>query len=159
MLSGCHGGRIKCSSFYSEIWFITRPSGRHCYIHVPFKVLISIDELKRRSWNDILTIFHAWSGPGLEYFRSLHNGDVGLWINNERLTEILTQSRMCLYNRFISFCPRWLNWNKSRVWTRYHILFSFRCLANIKTKGVGSRNLFGRFGSQTATRNKSVSAG
>ena len=31
MLSGCHGGRMKCSFFHSQIWFITRPSGRHCY--------------------------------------------------------------------------------------------------------------------------------
>ena len=36
---------------------------------------------------------------------------------------------MCLYNRFTTFCRRWLNWNKSRVWARCNeaMLFSFRC--------------------------------
>ena len=29
---------------------------------------------------------------------------------------VAEMSRMCLYNRFTTFCQRSLNWNKSRVW-------------------------------------------
>ena len=63
-------------------------------------------------------LFHAGSGP----CRFIIFQIIVLWrylsdfeLSTSDCQGFLNQSRMCLYNRFTTFCQRWLNLNKSRV--------------------------------------------
>ena len=88
------------------------------------------DELKRRSWNFILTMKNInWMlGHAQVYNISQHCIMailVGFWIINGYCPRFLTQS-MGLYNRFTTFSQHWSNWVQCHIKLQC-TLFSFHC--------------------------------